>query len=78
MFFPAGQEVLMIATYSGPVTFAVNCKTTIALSMMVFFLETVGMPAAHSLGHHSLQQELHPKKLTIVHTHTQIIIIMVY
>ena len=49
MFFPAGQEVLMIATYSGPVTFAVNCKTTIALSMMmVFFLETVGMPAAHS------------------------------
>ncbi|RMX41019.1 hypothetical protein pdam_00011554, partial [Pocillopora damicornis] len=41
MFFPAGQEVLMTATYSGPVTFAVNCKTTIALSMMVFFLETV-------------------------------------
>ena len=48
MFFPAGQEVLMIDTYSGPVTFAVNCKTTIALSMMVFFLGTVGMPAAHS------------------------------
>ena len=48
MFFPSGQEVLMIATYSGPVTFAVNCKTTIALSMMVFFFEAVFMPAAHS------------------------------
>ena len=61
----------MTATYSGPVTLAVNCKTTIALSMMVYFLETVGIPAAHSLGHHSQQQELHPRKLPIVHTHTQ-------
>ena len=48
MLLPAGQEEVMRATYSGLVTFAPICKTTIAPSIMALFSVTVGTLAVHS------------------------------